>query len=157
MLELTRQFGESPLPMSTLAQRQGLSSKYLHTLLTALKSAGLVRSIRGPGGGFVLARPPGQIKISETLSALEGPLSLVQCVADRRECSRANRCLARGVWQKLSGAIENVLDGITLQDLAGPEPVGGRKRKRRSARRSGATVRRSGTTARAPRPKVGKR
>ena len=120
MFELAWSFGEGPLLMSAIAERQGLSRKHLHALLTSLKSAGLVRSIRGPGGGFVLTRSPDQIKLSEVLRALEGPLSLVDCVADRRSCDRANRCAARGVWQKLSGAIEEVLDGVTLEDLVGP-------------------------------------
>ncbi len=120
MFELARGFGEGPLLMSDIAERQGLSRKHLHALLTYLKSAGLVRSVRGPGGGFVLTRSPDQIRLSEVLRALEGPLSLVDCVADRRSCDRANRCAARGVWQKLSGAIEEVLDGVTLEDLVGP-------------------------------------
>jgi Rrf2 family protein len=117
ILELARGFGEAPLLMSTLAARQGLSRKYLHTLLTALKSAGLVRGVRGPGGGFVLTRAPTQIKLSEILRALEGPLSLVDCVADVRACNRSKRCPARRVWQNLSGAIEDVLDNVTLEDM----------------------------------------
>ena len=121
MLELARRFGEGPLLMSTIAQEQQLSRKHLHALLTALRSAGLVCSIRGPGGGFVLARSPVQIELSQVLRALEGPLSLVDCVADERTCNRTNHCVARGVWQKLSGAIEEVLDGVTLEDLAGQE------------------------------------
>ena len=73
MFELARGFGQDPLLMSTVAERQGLSRKYLHTLLTTLKTAGLVRSVRGAGGGFVLARPPAEIKLSEVITALEGP------------------------------------------------------------------------------------
>jgi len=107
--------------MSTLAQRQGLSRKYLHALLTVLKSAGLVRSLRGPGGGFVLARPPAQIKLSEILHAAEGPLSLVDCVADRRACDKSKRCPARRVWRNLSGAIEDMLDNVTLADMIASE------------------------------------
>jgi Rrf2 family cysteine metabolism transcriptional repressor len=117
MLELARGPREAPLPMSTLAERQGLSRKYLHALLTALKSAGLVHSLRGPGGGFLLARPPVQIKLSEILQAVEGPLSLVECVTDPRACNRSKQCPARRVWQDLSSAIENVLDDVTLGDM----------------------------------------
>ena len=121
MLELAQQFGEAPVLMSTLAQRQDLSRKYLHALLTALRSAGLVRSTRGPGGGFALARPPAQIKLSEVLHAVEGPLSLGECVADRRVCNRSKRCTARRVWQDLSGAIKDVLDNVTLEDMVAQE------------------------------------
>ncbi|MGB2987722.1 MAG: Rrf2 family transcriptional regulator [Phycisphaerae bacterium] len=132
MYELARGFGEGPLLMSAIAERQGLSRKHLHTLLTSLKSAGLVRSIRGPGGGFVLTKVPSEIRLSEVLRALEGPLALVHCVPDRRACDRVNRCAARNVWQKLSGAIEEVLDGVTLEDLVGREAkarskLGGKK------------------------------
>jgi len=99
MFEPARGLGDGPLLMRAIAERQDLSRKHLHALLTSLKSAGLVRSVQGPGGGFVLTRPPpGQIRLSDVLHALEGPLSLVHCVADKRACDRANRCPARGVW-----------------------------------------------------------
>ena len=65
MFELARSFGGAPVLMSAVAERQDLSRKYLHALLTTLKSAGLVRSVRGAGGGFLLARPPAEIRISE--------------------------------------------------------------------------------------------
>ena len=124
MLELAERFGQAPVLMSTVAERQGLSRKHLHALLTALKKAGLVRSIRGPGGGFVLTRPPGQITLSEVFRALEGPLTLVHCVPDRRTCGRATRCAARQVWQELTSAVEHVLDGVTLEEMAFPDGKG---------------------------------
>ena len=155
MLELARQFGKVPLLMSTLAQRQGLSRKYLHALLTALKSAGLVRSRRGPGGGFVLARPPAQIKLSEILHALEGPLSLVDCVADRRACNRSKRCPARRVWRDLSGAIEDMLENITLEDMTASEVktcsrLSGERQEHRSPK-TGRNSKSSGATSRSRR------
>lgn len=127
MFELARGFGKAPVLMKTVAERQDLSPKYLHALLTALKSAGLVRSVRGAGGGFVLARPPGQIRLGDILQALEGPPTLVKCVADPRACDRSKRCPARRVWRNLSQAIENALNNVTLKDLAGskqPSRVG---------------------------------
>jgi Rrf2 family protein len=120
MLELGRCFGDEPLLMATLAEREGLSRKYLHTLLTGLKSAGLVRSVRGAGGGFVLARDPSEITLAEILYALEGSLSLVSCVADERVCDRTGGCTAHQVWQELSGAIEGVIDNVTLGDMIRP-------------------------------------
>jgi Rrf2 family cysteine metabolism transcriptional repressor len=135
MLELARCHGQSPVLMSSLAKREAVSRKYLHGLLTALKKAELVRSIRGPGGGFVLAREPSKIRLSQVLHALEGPLSLVDCVADRLSCSRVNSCTAHRVWEELSETIENALDGVTLEDLiesenqtCSPPEVGERKR-----------------------------
>lgn len=117
MLELARCHGKSPVLMADLAQREDLSRKYLHALLTTLKGADLVRSVRGAAGGFVLSRPPPEIKLSEILHALEGSLSIVDCVADKRACDKADGCTARSVWQGLSGVIENTLDSVTLEDL----------------------------------------
>ena len=120
MIELARHFGGSPVRMSTLAQRQHLSRKYLHALLTPLKDAGLVRSIRGPGGGFVLAKPPSRITLRDVLLAVEGPLSLVDCVADADACDRASRCPAHRAWRNLSHAIEAAMDNVNLETLAAP-------------------------------------
>jgi Rrf2 family protein len=162
MLELAQQAGQTPVMMRALAERQRLSPKYLHALLSALKSAGLVTSVRGPGGGFVLARSPDRIKLSEILHALEGPLSLVECVADERACDRASACIARGVWQRLSGAIDAVLDGVTLQDLAKPEAdvcseSGEEEAGHNSRKHNGRTAMRTGRSTRAPRTKAGRR
>ena len=121
MLELARCFGDAPVVMADLAEREGLSRKYLHTLLTGLKAAGLARSVRGAGGGFVLAREPSEIKLKQILQALEGSLCLVDCVADERACERANGCTARGVWQELNAVLENVLDNMTLADVIAKE------------------------------------
>ena len=103
--------------MGTIARRQQLSRKHVHVLLAGLKSAGLVRSVRGRHGGFLLTRPPQEIRLSEVLRALEGPLSLVDCVADGRVCDRADRCVARRVWQELSRAVESMLGDVTLDDM----------------------------------------
>lgn len=162
MLELARCFGGSPVLMGTLAEREDLSRKYLHALLTALKSAGLIRSVRGTGGGFVLARSPSQIRLSEVLHALEGSLSLVDCVADTRACAKSNQCPARRVWQELSGAIENVLDNVTLEDLISPPDATGsrfgRKDKRRShKKRKGESSTLSRVISRSRQLKAGKR
>ena len=147
--------------MSVIAERQDLSRKHLHSLLTSLKSAGLVRSIRGPGGGFVLTKVPGEIRLSAVLYALEGPLTLVHCVPDRRACDRVSRCAARKVWQRLTGAIEEVLEGATLQDLVGPEATAhskrrGKKRVHGSSRRTTPAVKRPGAASRRPGTKAGK-
>ena len=136
ILELARRFGEPPVAMAFLAESEGFSRKYLHTLLTALKSAGLVRSVRGVGGGFVLAQPPGEIRLNEVLEALEGPSSLVACVADGRTCDKTNGCDARRVWQDLSNTIENALASVTLEELisdgSAADPGYGGKNKRSS-------------------------
>lgn len=156
MLELARCYGGSPVLMSTLVEREDLPRKYLHALLTSLRSAGLVRTVRGAGGGFLLARAPAAVKLSEVVRALEGPLSLVDCVADEQVCEKARRCTARRVWKELSAATEAMLDGVTLADLIEPQPAtdgsseakkptrGGGKRSRVPSRRSGKRRRGAG-------------
>jgi len=136
--------------MADLAEREGLSRKYLHALLTGLKAAGLTRSVRGAGGGFVLARSPAEIKLKEILQASEGSLCLVDCVADERACDRANGCAARGVWQELSGVIDDTLDRITLADVMAKE-------KERKAGARGAGSKPSGRNSGSRRRKLDKR
>ena len=141
---MARCFGGTPVRMSVLAENQRLSRKYLHTLLTTLKSAGLVRSIRGPGGGFVLTRPPARIKLREVLHAVEGPLSLVDCVADERVCDRSKDCPARRVWEDLSGVVDRALDKVSLASLLAPK-VKVRSRPKGTSKGLGDRKRRHGS------------
>ncbi len=117
MIDLAGYYGEGPVLVRSVAERQGISSKYLHALLASLKSAGLVRSLRGSGGGYSLAKAPDTIRVSEILEALEGPVSIVDCVNEAGLCERAQGCVAREIWGQLNEAIENVLEGLSLQDL----------------------------------------
>ncbi len=103
--------------MQHIATSQGVSRKYLDSIFASLKTAGLVRSRRGVGGGHLLARDPEKVKLSEVLRALEGPLSLVDCVGDAELCDRSHRCVTRDVWSAVGEAIDGVLAGITLSDL----------------------------------------
>jgi Rrf2 family cysteine metabolism transcriptional repressor len=121
MLELARIYGNGPLPVGAIAGNQNISQKYLYALLTTLRSAGLVRSVRGAEGGYALTRPPAQIKLSEIVQVLEGSLSLVDCVEDKDLCTRAEQCVMRKVWLKLSKTIEGELEHITLGDLTTQE------------------------------------
>lgn len=117
MLELALRRGHGPVMMQTIADSQGVSRKYLDTIFASLKSAGLVRSRRGIGGGHMLGREPSEIRVGDILRALEGPLSLVDCVGMPDLCTRSHRCVTRDVWQDVGHAIESVLDQLTLEDL----------------------------------------
>ena len=117
LIDLAAAHGDGPVLVRSVADNQEISSKYLHALLASLKSAGLVRSVRGSGGGYALARHPAEIKLSEVIEALEGPLTLVDCVSDAAICDRSGRCAARDIWSTLSETITDVLAGITLADL----------------------------------------
>ena len=118
MLELAIRYGSGPVTMGAIEQSQGISRKYMHTLLTSLKAAGLVQSTRGVGGGYVLALPPSQIHLSEVVEALEGPCSIVECVRDSTLCERTDYCATRDVWRDVGVAIKEVLSEVTLEQLA---------------------------------------
>ncbi len=119
MVELARRYGQGPVLVRAIAERQEISSKYLHALLAALKSAKLVRSVRGSGGGYALARAPADILVSEIVEALEGPFSVVDCVLDEGLCDRAESCAVRDIWKDLSETLESKLAAITLLELVG--------------------------------------
>jgi len=117
ILELAENHGKGPLQLKIIASHQDISAKYLEQLMAILKSAGLVRSVRGSKGGYILAKPPNQIKLNDVFSCLEGPVTTVECVESENYCARAADCVARGLWAQLQQAITTVLQSVTLQDL----------------------------------------
>lgn len=106
-----------PLQIKVIAERQNISNKYLEQLIAIIKSAGLVRSIRGPHGGYVLAKSPEDIKLSEIFRVLEGPVFTVECVENKEACASFADCITRRLWIEVNDAILNVLTNKTLQDL----------------------------------------
>jgi Rrf2 family protein len=117
VIELAQDDGKRPLQLKTIAERQGISIKYLEQLMGILRSAGFVRSVRGAKGGYVLARPPGEITLHEVFRCLEGSVTTTECVEDKDYCGRWADCAARKVWIQVEEAIQRVLSGITLADL----------------------------------------
>ncbi len=117
MLDLALQPGEAPILIKDISQRQEISELYLEQLFTRLKAAGLLRSIRGPKGGFLLSRHPSQIRVIDIVEAMEGTTALVECVDDADFCSRADLCVARQLWTEVKKAVDRVLESFTLQDL----------------------------------------
>lgn len=118
MMELARHYGEGPVPVEEIAQNQQISGNYIHLLVKDLRSAGLVRTIRGPRGGYALTRGPSFITALDVVSALEGNLAPVDCVADQELCSRSAQCIAREVWCEVASAVDGVLSGLTLEQLS---------------------------------------
>jgi Rrf2 family protein len=106
-----------PVQTRVIAQHQNISAKYLEQMMAMLKSAGFVRSIRGSRGGYVLAKPPNQIKLSDVFNALEGPVITVECLENDSYCARVADCIARQLWAQVQDAIMSVLQSMTLQDL----------------------------------------
>ena len=117
MADLVLYYGQGPILLKDIAKRQEISKKYLEHIITPLKIAGLVKSIRGPHGGYILAKPPAQIKLSQIIKILEGSIALVECIDDPGCCSRVEICSIRGVWGEIKRAMDEVLESISLKDL----------------------------------------
>jgi len=118
IIELAQYEGTRPLQLKTIADRQDISIKYREQLIGLLRSAGLVRSVRGSKGGYVLGRPAEQIKLSEVFRCLEGSVTTTECVEDGDVCKRSADCVAREIWVEVEAAIHHVLDAITLDNVA---------------------------------------
>ncbi len=117
IIELAQHEGKRPLQLKTIADRQDISVKYLEQLMSLLRSAGFVRSVRGSKGGYILARAAGEITLSEIFRCLEGPVSTTECVEDEDCCKRSADCVARELWMEVEAAIQNVLRSMTLADV----------------------------------------
>lgn len=117
MLDLALQGDGQPIPLRDVARRQDISDKYLEQIVAQLGRAGLVRSVRGAGGGYLLTRPAGEQTVGEILRAVEGSLSPVSCAEDPTCCGRAEHCVTMEVWAKINDAISSVVDNMTLQEL----------------------------------------
>ena len=117
MLDLALHFGEGPVLVKDISERQGISRGYLEQLFIPLRSAGLVRSTRGASGGFTLARPPSEIWLTEIMQVTEGSTAPVPCVDEPGLCTQSNECTTREVWVEMKRACDSLLDSITLQDL----------------------------------------
>lgn len=116
MLDIALNHEEGPVSLKDLAQRQDLSIKYLEQLIQPLKTAGLVKSIRGAGGGYTLARPTDEINLLQIVQALE-KISPVDCLENPEICHRANKCVAHDIWKKVKDSTDNILAAITLENM----------------------------------------
>ncbi len=117
MLDLALHSGNGPVLLKDISKRQGISQKYLWNLITPLKTAGIVKSLRGAHGGFTLAKPPSEVSIVDILRVLEGPLCLVDCVENPSACERSGECVARDVWCLTCSTIRRTLETITLAGM----------------------------------------
>jgi Rrf2 family protein len=118
MLELAIHYGEGPIELREIAQKENISLKYLEQLINSLRAGGLVKSIRGSKGGYALAKPPSEICLYDVVEVLEGPLDLVECLRDAKACQRIPSCVTRDIWKEISEAISKILYSITFEDMA---------------------------------------
>jgi len=112
MLDLAQHYDDGLVLVKDVARRQEVSERYLEHLFLSLKTAGLVKSVRGAHGGFTLARSPNKIKLMDIISVSEGPLALVDCVVDASVCPRSSKCAAATFgtncsrrWEKCFGSL----------------------------------------------------
>ncbi|WP_046213407.1 cysteine metabolism transcriptional regulator CymR [Paenibacillus wulumuqiensis] len=110
MMELAGRFGEGPTSLKSIAEKNQLSEHYLEQLIAPLRNAGLVKSIRGAYGGYILSREPEQITAGEVIRVLEGPISVVDFTDE-------DVAAKRHLWMQIRDAIAGVIDSTTLQDL----------------------------------------
>lgn len=111
MIELAKNFGEGPLSLKAIAQSNDLSEHYLEQLISPLRNAGLVKSIRGAYGGYILADQPSEITAGDVIRILEGPITPVEGIENEEPAKRE-------LWIRIRDAIKDVLDNTTLEDLA---------------------------------------
>lgn len=119
MFDLALNYGEEPVSLKSVADRQCVSEYYLEQLIAVLRRENLVKSIRGAQGGYVLARDPSEITVGEILNVLEGPLEISECLSEEAgpECSKINYCATRLIWIKIRKAVNDVVNSITLKDM----------------------------------------
>ncbi|MCR4875867.1 MAG: Rrf2 family transcriptional regulator [Clostridiales bacterium] len=119
MIDLAEHQGENGcLPLKEVAERQGISEKYLESIVKSLVQAGMMRGSRGKGGGYRLIRPPEECTLGSILRLTEGDLTPVSCLEEGAEkCERASECPTLPTWKKLNSLIQQFLDSVTLADL----------------------------------------
>lgn len=119
MFDLALHYEDEPIPLKRISERQEVSEHYLEQLFANLRKSGLVKSVRGAYGGYILARKPSEITVGDVLRALEGPFGLVDCALekDAKKCSRFDDCITRLVWVKIRDSIIKTTESITLQDM----------------------------------------
>jgi len=116
MLDLAINAGISPTSLGDISQRQGISLSYLEQLFARLRRAGLVKSVRGPGGGYLLAQSASEITVSRVIDAVNETVDATRCQG-LSDCQQGDTCLTHHLWCELSGQIRQFLDDVTLEQL----------------------------------------
>jgi Rrf2 family protein len=124
--ELARRYDQGLVSLAEIANAEHLPLPYLEQIIAPLRMAGLVEATRGLHGGYRLARNPAEVSVGDVVRWLEGPIALVECTTEGYQsgaCEREAGCTSRGVWTRVSEAINDVLNRMTLAELiAGEEP-----------------------------------
>ena len=126
MADLGKMDTGKPVALADVAERQEISLSYLEQLFGKLRRAGLVKSVRGPGGGYLLSREAGEIRISDVITAVDEPMEATRCTSTGGCHSDKARCLTHDLWQALSYQIHLYLSSVTLADVCARRVLGPR-------------------------------
>jgi Rrf2 family protein len=119
LIDIANTSDNEPVSITSIAGRQGISERYLEQLMSKLKKAGIINSIRGASGGYILAKDSNDISVGDVLRALEGELKPVDCpsIDDEISCGYVDTCATKYVWQRISESINKTVDEIKLSQL----------------------------------------
>jgi len=117
VLDIALHAKEGPVNLGDISARQEISKKYLGQIISQLLAAGILESIRGPQGGYILSRSPKEINVGEIIRTLDGSLAPVRCVDKPDLCDRTEKCVTREIWTKVKVSMESLFDQITVADL----------------------------------------
>lgn len=124
VLDIAQNSNGSPIPLAAISKREGISLLFLEQLFQQLRKGDIVKSVRGPYGGFVLARDPAEITVGEIVRLVEPPLYASSCFdknESAEECRIADSCMGHVLWKQLAQHIDSFLDSITVADLCNPQ------------------------------------
>jgi Rrf2 family transcriptional regulator, iron-sulfur cluster assembly transcription factor len=116
MLDLAMSEADKPITLAGISERQSISLSYLEQLFSRLRRSGLVKSVRGPGGGYRIAKPLTEISVSEIISAVDELIDATQC-GGQENCHDEGRCMTHDLWSSLNVKILDYLSGVSLADL----------------------------------------
>ncbi len=124
LMRLAEHEGTEPVSISQIAEEEDISKKYLENIFKLLKRGGIVRSLRGPVGGYTLTRNPEEINLAEIVEAVEGRISVVECLSSPEICERTPGCLTRNVWEELQRNMKEYCASKTLESIRAKEHTG---------------------------------
>jgi Rrf2 family iron-sulfur cluster assembly transcriptional regulator len=117
MLDLAQHYDEGPVQIRNVSKRENISVKYLEQIIIPLKKANFIKSVRGPKGGHMLAKPPKAITVGEIVRVLEGGINLSSCIENPEVCDRTSDCLTRDLWEEATKAMYEKLNSATLSKM----------------------------------------
>ena len=117
MVELAKHYGKGPITVGTISKNQNIPIKYLEQIIIPLKRAKLIKSVRGPKGGHMLAESPENINVWQILSVAEGKLSLIDCVVDDKACESSAECPIRPIWGEAYASMRRIFEETSLKSV----------------------------------------